>query len=261
MSSIERAVESNGVGTITLNRPEQRNAFDDSMIAELMAAFADFGADTAVRVVVLRGMGSVFSAGADLDWMRRMAAYSREENLADALRLQALFAAIDECRKVTVAEVQGAAMGGAIGLISACDYAVAAEDCVFAFSEVRLGLAPATIAPFILRRTGGRARSWMVTGRKFSAEAALRAGLLDEVVPPDRLYNVAYESAAEFARAAPRAVAATKKLLRELPGIQSGAVAQHTAECIAELRVSPEGQEGLTAFLEKRAPRFDGLTG
>ena len=259
MSSTERAVESNGVGTITLNRPEQRNAFDDAMIAELTAAFTDFGADASVRVVVLRGMGTVFSAGADLEWMRRMADYSREENLADALRLQALFQTIDECPKVTVAEVQGAAMGGALGLISACDYAVGAEDCVFAFSEVRLGLAPATIAPFVLRRTGGRARAWMVTGRKFPAEAALRVGLLDEVAAPDRLYNAAYEAAAEFARAAPGAVAATKKLLRELAGMDRVAAAQHTAECIADLRVSPEGQEGLRAFLEKRPPRFDGL--
>jgi len=245
------------VVTITLNRPEVHNAFDETLIAELTAGFTEAAADPDVRAIVLQGAGPSFCAGGDLNWMARMAAYSHAENLADAQALQGLFEAIVECPKVTLAQVHGAAMGGGVGLVAACDIALAAEEARFAFSEARIGLAPAVIAPYVIQKIGmGAARALFVTGERFGADEALRIGLVQQVVPSGELEAVAQRKVEGVLQAGPEAVAAAKRLLRAIAGKTPPEAAEATAECLAALRASPEGQEGIRAFLEKRKPDF-----
>jgi methylglutaconyl-CoA hydratase len=231
---------------ITMARPAQRNAFDAAMIDELAAAFADAGD---ARAVLLSGDGPSFSAGADVEWMRSSVELSYDENLADALRLRAMLDAIDGCPAPVVARVQGHALGGGCGLVACCDIVVAHREAVFAFSEVKLGIVPAVISPFALGKIGASAaRRWFVTGERFGADVALRIGLVHEVA--DDLDSAVDAVIAELLSAGPDAARAAKQLARRALD------AEDTARRIAAQRTSAEGQEGLRAFLEKRAPNW-----
>jgi methylglutaconyl-CoA hydratase len=246
-----------GIATITLDRPETHNAFDDALIAALTAGLDSASNDKSVRAIVLRGNGPSFCAGADLAWMQRMAGYTREQNLNDAWNLQRLFSTISSSPKATIARVHGAAIGGGAGLVAACDIAIAADGAVFAFSEARLGLAPAVIAPYVIRKVGpGAARALFVTAERFMAETALRIGLIQRIAPARDLDAAVCETAARVKETGPIAIAAIKELVDRVSVMPPQAAARATVECIADLRVSPEGQEGISAFLGKRRPEF-----
>ncbi len=243
------------VARVFLARPEVRNAFDGETVRELTAAITAVGAREDVRVVVLGGHGKVFSAGADLEWMRTVAGFSRQQNLEDARALWALFDAIDRCPRPVVARVQGAALGGGAGLVAVADIAVAAEDAQFGFTEVRLGIAPAVISPWVVRRIGlSAARELFLTGERFPAARAAAIGLVQHVVPAGELDGAVAGRVGELLQAAPGAVAAVKSLLRAVAGRSPEDVRETTAELIAERRACDEGQEGLQAFLAKRRP-------
>jgi methylglutaconyl-CoA hydratase len=248
----------NHVGRITLNRPDVRNAFNDDVIAELTEAFKDMGANADVRCIVLAAEGSAFCAGADLNWMRRMADYSYNENLEDAGKLAAMLHTIASCPKPTVARVQGDVYAGGTGLVAACDMAVAAESAQFCISEVKIGLAPATISPYLVRAMGVRAsqRYWL-TAERFSATKAHRIGLVSEVTTQDTLDAAVDKLCKALCLASPDAVRATKRLIDsvvERP-ITHELIA-HTVKEIATIRSSPEGKEGVQSFLQKRLPNW-----
>jgi len=250
-------IEPRGIATVTLNRPQLHNAFDDVLIEALLNELRRLEADSAVRVVILTGAGKSFSAGADLNWMQRMAGYSYQQNLDDALGLAELLLTLDRLAKPTIALVQGAAFGGGVGLVAACDIALAAEQASFCLSEVKLGLIPAVISPYVVRALGGRAsRRYMLTAERFSAAEALRCGLVHEVVPAEELAWRGRQLAETLLGNAPGALAAVKQLLRKVEAPLDEAQIQHTAERIAELRAAPEGREGVAAFLEKRRPAW-----
>jgi methylglutaconyl-CoA hydratase len=239
-------IERNGeILRVTLARPERRNAFDAALIGELTEAFADVGD---ARAVVLAGDGPSFCAGADVEWQRASIDLSYEENVADSHRLYRMLETIDACPPLVVARVQGYALGGGSGLVACADVAVAAEDAVFGFSEVKLGIIPAVISPFVLAKIGpGAGRRYFLTGERFRAAVAHRIGLVHEVVAD--LDEAVERVLQETLTSAPLALRAAKRLVRERPeGIE-------TAEIAARLRSSPEGQDGLRAFLERRAPR------
>ena len=246
-----------GVTTVTLNRPEVRNAFDEILIAELTDCVAR-AEERRSRALVLRGAGPSFCAGADLNWMARAANYTYEENLEDARALQRLFAALSHFRGVTIAAVHGAAIGGGAGLVAVCDIAIAEAGATFALSEVRLGLIPAVIGPYVLQKVGlGAARSLFVTGERFDADKALRIGLVHQVAQSsEQLAQLVDVALGRILEAGPEAIATAKQLLRDIAGRSPDEVAERTASCIANLRVSAEGQEGIHAFLEKRKPSF-----
>ena len=232
---------------VTLARPERRNAFDAALISQLAEAFVDVGR---ARAVVLAGDGPSFSAGADVEWMRASADLSYDDNVADALALRRMLEAVDRCPAPVVARVHGHAFGGGCGLVACSDVAIAAEDAVFAFSEVKLGIVPAVISPFALEKIGaGAARRYFLTGERFDAATALRIGLVGEVA---RDLDGALERVlGELRSAAPRAVRAAKRLVLDAP-----LDAAETARRIAERRTSDEGQEGLRAFLDRRRPNW-----
>lgn len=242
------------VATVWMNRPEVHNAFNETLIEQLTVAFQRLDGDASVRVVVLGGRGKSFSAGADLDWMKRLGEASVDDNIADALKLAGLFRAIAECRKPTVARVQGAALAGGTGLVSACDVAVAAQRAQFGISEVRVGLIPATIGPYVLRAIGERqATRYFQTAERFDAHRALAFGMVHEVVPDDQLDAKVDEVVQSLLQGAGGAQAAAKDLIRAIAHQPvTDAVVRDTAERIARLRGLPEAQEGLRAFLEKR---------
>jgi methylglutaconyl-CoA hydratase len=245
-----------GVVWLTLNRPAIHNAFDDRQIAELTAAFRDLARDDTVRAVVLTGAGSSFSAGADLNWMRRTSTYSEAENLRDANALAALIKALYELPRPTVARVNGAALGGGTGLVACCDVAVASESAVFGTTEVRLGIIPAVIGPYVIAAIGARqARRLMLTGERISAHDAARIGLVHEVVAADRLDAAVEKIVSDLLKGGPRAIAAAKRLVQDLADrpIEQDLI-DETARRIAMLRATPEAREGLSAFLEKRRP-------
>ena len=259
MSSYEHlAVHNEGRVTIlSLARPESHNALNGALIRELTQAFDDLAESEDVRVVVLTGEGRSFCAGADVGYMRDTADLSYEENLEDARRLAAMFRAVDECPKPVVAKVRGAAMGGGAGLAAAADVVVAEEGARFAFSEVRLGIAPATIAPYVLRKIGAsRARSLFLTGERFGAARAREIGLVHEAVPSDGLDAAVEETVGRLLRGGPHAQAAAKGLLRQLETVEPMDAPGLMSRLISELRSGEEGQEGLAAFLEKREPRW-----
>jgi len=242
---------------VQLNRPEVRNAFNPLMIAELTAVFSQVEAGGAVRAVVLAGAGESFCAGADLTWMRAMAAYTREENVADAVRLAEMLEAVEGCDVPVVARVHGAALGGGAGLVTACDVVVSSSDTTFGFTEARLGIAPAVIAPFVLRRIGpGHARALFVTGERFDAARAERIGLVHRVADRAALDDAVRDALTGILSCGPAAVRVCKELVAEVPSLSRDAARAYTAEAIATLRASPEGQEGMRAFLEKRKPSF-----
>jgi methylglutaconyl-CoA hydratase len=239
-----RIEQDGGVLRIAMARPERRNAFDAALIDELASAFADVGD---AQAVLLTGDGPSFSAGADVEWMRASVDLSFEENIADALRLRAMLDAIDGCPAPVVARVQGHALGGGCGLVACCDVVVAEPSAIFAFSEVKLGIVPAVISPFALAKIGtSAARRWFVTGERFTAEVALRIGLIHEVAHD--VDGAVDAILGELLTAGPEAARAAKQLAR---AAQS---AEATAHLIATHRTSAEGQEGLRAFLEKRKP-------
>lgn len=247
-----------GVAVLWLDRPQLRNAFDETMIAEVVDAFDALERDPAVRAVVLAGKGKVFCAGADLDWMKRMKAMTREQNRDDALRFAKMLNRIYTTSKPTVARVHGAAYAGGIGLLAACDIAVASNETEFCLSEVKLGLAPATISPYVVAAMGERAaRRYCVTAERFTAAEAYRIGLVQEITLPQELDAVVNGILGELVQGAPSAQASAKEMLRQVAGAPIGPelIAQ-TAERIAALRVSDEGQEGMSAFFEKRKPAW-----
>jgi methylglutaconyl-CoA hydratase len=228
---------------VTIARPERRNAFDATLIAELTESFADVGD---ARAVVLSGEGESFCAGADVDWQRSAIDLSLEENVEDALRLYRMCETIDRCPAPVVARVQGHALGGGSGLVACADIAIAARDAVFGFSEVKLGIIPAVISPFVLPKIGSHARRYFLTGERFDAETALRIGLVHELA--DDLDASVERVLSELLTAGPEAVREAKKLIRERP------TGEETAQIAARLRAGEEGQEGLRAFLERRSP-------
>lgn len=245
------------VARLTLNRPDIHNAFDERLIGALTDALDELAADTAVRVVLLTGAGKSFSAGADLAWMQRAAGFDEAANRADARRLERLLRTLDELPKPTVALVNGAAMGGGVGLVAACDIALAAEGARFALSEVKLGLIPAVISPFVVRAIGERAcRRYFLTGERFEAATALRLGLVHEVVAAEQLTRAGDAILEALLAGGPQAQAHAKALLPQIRGLEGSLLAELTAGAIASRRASAEGRQGVAAFLEKRAPSW-----
>jgi len=247
-----------GVATITLNRPEVRNAFNDQVIAELTQAFTGLGANEAVRAIVLAANGPAFCAGADLNWMRAMADYTRAENLADAGRLAEMLRVLYACPKPTVARIQGDVVAGGMGLAAACDIAVSVDTAHFCLSEVRLGLIPATISPYVIRAMGARAaHRYVLTAERFSAAQALRLGFVHEVVPAEQLDAAVDEIVKALLGASPNAVRAGKQLVQDVAGREiDAALIARTVEGIADIRASAEGREGVQSFLQKRKPNW-----
>ena len=246
------------VARITLNRPDVRNAFNDEVIAELTQAFTQVGQDPQVRAVVLAADGPAFCAGADLNWMRRMADYTRAENLADAGALAEMLRTIHSCLKPTIARVQGDVFAGGVGLVAACDMAVSVDTATYCLSEVKLGLIPATISPYVIRAMGARAaQRYFLTAERFSAAEARRIGMVHEVVSADQLDAKVAELTQALISASPNAVRSCKMLVNEVAGrdIDAALIAK-TVEGIADIRSSTEGKEGVQSFLQKRKPSW-----
>lgn len=251
-------IDGRGVATVTLNRPAVRNAFDDRLIADLTAVLQRLGVDPTVRLLLLTGSGSCFSAGGDLNWMRRMAQYTEAENFADAMQLAELLRILNEFPKPTVARVNGPAYAGGLGLVCCCDVAIAAEEATFAISEVRLGLVPGTISPYVVAAIGARmARRFFLTAEPFTAAEAHRIGLVHGVSPLTALDDTVATVIANLMQGGPEAQARAKRLVADVAGRPvTEAVRQLSARAIAEGRASAEGQQGLAAFFEKRKPAW-----
>ena len=246
-----------GVEHVTLNRPDVRNAFNEHVIAELTAWGRRAQADDQLRVVVFAGAGKVFSAGADAAWMAKMAGYSHDDNVRDARAAAEMFLAINTVPAIVIGRVHGAALGGGSGLAAVCDIVVADEDAIFGFTETKLGIVPAMISPYVLQKIGASAaRDLFLTGRRFDARKAKEIGLVHEVVPAAELDASVDRFVSEALSAAPTAVARAKRLIQQVLGKPPAEVMDVTAEAIAAQRVSPEGQDGLKAFLEKGAPAW-----
>jgi methylglutaconyl-CoA hydratase len=248
----------NWQATITLNRPDVRNAFNDEVIFELTKAFHDLGGRADVRCIVLAGNGPAFCAGADLNWMRRMASYTHRENFADAAALAEMLRAIYHCPKPTIARVHGDTYAGGMGLVAACDIAVAAEQAQFCLSEVKLGLIPATISPYVVRAMGARAaHRYFLTAERFGAAEALRIGFVHQVVRASELDRAVAAIADTLIQAGPQAVSLCKQLVHEVAEQEiTPELIASTVRSIADIRVSPEGREGIQAFLDKRKPEW-----
>ena len=245
-----------GVATVTLSQPEIRNAFSDEVIADITAAFETVAQAPEVRAVVLAAEGPAFCAGANLNWMRRMADYSREENVVDAGKLAHMLHTIYTCPRPTIARVQGDVYAGGMGLVAACDMAVAVDSAHFCLSEVKIGLIPATIAPYVLRAMGPRAgHRYFLTAERFDAAEALRIGLVHQVVEADALDHAVDGLLKHLLQAGPAALTACKRLVIDMAERPiNAALVQHTVEAIADIRASAEGKEGVQAFLGKRKP-------
>jgi methylglutaconyl-CoA hydratase len=242
--------------TVTLNRPDVRNAFNEELIADLTAWAIDAAKTPGIRAAVLRGAGKSFCAGADVNWMAKTVTYTREQNLEDAQRMRRMFELLDELPFPVIGRVHGAALGGGAGLAAICDIVVAATDATFGFTEVKLGILPAVISPFALRKIGiSAARELFLTGGRFDAEHAKQIGLVHAIVEEAGLDAAIDLYLKDVATAAPEAVREAKRMIREVAG-RAGNEGEITTTAIAERRVSEEGQDGLTAFLEKRKPRW-----
>lgn len=255
---LEIQKQSNGIATITLNRPEKHNAFDDVLIAQMTAAFRDIESDQTVRLMILAANGKNFSAGGDLNWMKRMANYDYHDNLADARALAEMLSTLNSISKPTIARIQGAAFGGAVGLVSCCDIAIASESANFSLSEVKIGLVPATIAPYVIAAIGERAsRRFFISAERFGAERALDLGLISEICNADELDSTIARISRQILNNSPAAVAQCKQLISDINHRPiSKELIEETSVCIAKIRKSAEGQEGLSAFLEKRTPAW-----
>ncbi|MDF2179952.1 enoyl-CoA hydratase/isomerase family protein [Aliiglaciecola sp. CAU 1673] len=252
------SVDGRGVATLTLNRPEKHNAFDDKLILALTEHFKEAGSDPKVRVLVLAANGKSFCAGADANWMKRMASYSFEENVADAKALATMLYTLNSLPKPTIAKVNGAAYGGAVGLVACCDMAVATKLSKFCLSEVKLGLIPATISPFVIDAMGARvARRYFTTAEIFSARRARRLGLVSEAVTEEELDGTVESLIDAILKNSPDAISAAKQLIFDVSAEQDAEeLMEKTSLRIATVRVSEHGQEGLTAFLDKRRPNW-----
>lgn len=251
-------IDERGVARVCINNPDKHNAFDDGIIAELSKAFEQLSNDDSVRVVVLESKGKNFSAGADLNWMKRMASYSRAENFRDAQALAAMLQNLNFMPKPTIARVQGAAFGGAVGLVSCCDMAIATTRASFSLSEVKIGLIPATISPYVVAAIGQRAsRRYFLSAERFSAATALELGLVNNVCDSDDLDSQVETLIAQLLSNSPAAMSAAKQLIFDIAdrAIDSELI-EDTCQRIADIRASDEGQEGLNAFLEKRNPAW-----
>jgi methylglutaconyl-CoA hydratase len=258
MQTLSSSIDQRGVMTLCMNRPEVHNAFDAQMIREMTTALRAADLDDKVRMVVITGAGACFSAGADLNWMRSLITASREENERDALRLAELLRSLNYLSKPTLARINGAAYGGGVGLIAACDITVAADDARFGLTEVHLGLVPAVISPYVIRRIGEtHARRYFLTAERFDSNRACAIGLVQQSVASARLDAAIEEIAGQVLSGGPKAIAQGKQLVFGIAGhgieVQKS-IDEKTARLIADLRVSDEGQEGLAAFLEKRQP-------
>jgi methylglutaconyl-CoA hydratase len=244
------------VATITLNRPDVRNAFNETMIAELTSAFTSLNARDDLRAVVLAANGKAFCAGADLNWMKKMAAYSDDENRADAMLLAKMLSSVYRCNKPVIARVNGDAYAGGMGLIAACDIVVSVDSARFCLSEARLGLIPATIAPYVIRALGEQAsRRYFTTAEAFDCTTALRLGFVSEAVPAERLDATVQQIAQTICANGPQAVRACKQLVQDVAGRElNKTLIEDTAARIARTRAGAEGREGVASFLEKRAP-------
>jgi methylglutaconyl-CoA hydratase len=248
-----------GSARITLNRPHVRNAFDRGLIDDLIRAFQTIAEAPSgkIRSVVLAGEGATFCAGADVNWMRDSLQLTEEENIRDALHMARMFETINLSPVPVIGRIHGAALGGGVGLVAVCDIAVAAEGTTFAFSEAKLGIAPAVISPYVLRKIGrSHARALFLTAERFDTDRAFQAGLIHIVKPLDQVDAEVERLVKEIATSAPHAVARAKALIAAVPDLLPVEAGQYTAETIAALRVSPEGQEGLRAFLDKRKPAW-----
>lgn len=251
-------VDERGVATVTLNRPEKHNAFDDNVITALTQCFQQIAEDSNIRVVILAANGKHFCAGADLAWMQRMAGYSEQENLQDANALANMLYTLNTLPQPTIAKVQGAAFGGAVGLVACCDMAVATKLSQFCLSEVKLGLIPATISPYVIAAIGERqARRYFLSAERFSARRARRLGLVNETVTEEDLEETLNQMINSLLQNSPAAITASKKLIANVANRSiDNELIGYTSNQIAAIRVSQQGQEGLTAFLEKRLPAW-----
>ncbi|MBU2893930.1 enoyl-CoA hydratase/isomerase family protein [Colwellia sp. D2M02] len=257
-SAILFSVDDSGVAFVTLNTPDKHNAFDDTIIATLTATFSEIAKRDDIRVVILQANGKSFSAGADLAWMQRMASYSYEDNLNDANKLAVMLKTLNFLPQPTIAKIQGAAFGGAVGLVSCCDIAIASNKASFCLSEVKLGLIPATISPYVINAIGVKAsRRYFQTAERFFADKALQLGLVDEVTEPELLNDALNAMVKKLLNNGPDAMAQVKQLIFDVAyqPINNNLLAD-TSERIAKIRVSAEGQEGLSAFFDKRAPAW-----
>ena len=252
-----RVVRDGPIATVTLNRPQVHNAFNEHVVAQLKSAFDEVAPATSVRVVVLRGEGKSFSAGADLDWMRRAGSFSEEENRRDAAAAAALWRTIAECPKPVISRVHGNAYGGGAGLVAASDIAIAADTAMFGFTEVRLGLVPATVAPHVVAKIGaGRALPLFLTGERFDAQRALAIGLVHQAVAPPQLDVAVGDAVDALLMGGPYALSVCKDLIRTIESTAAAAIDAYTADLIASARSGEEGREGVQAFLQKRTPMW-----
>ena len=258
MNSAVRIDTRGHVATVTLTRPEVRNAFNDAVIAQLSETFVQLGERADVRAIVLAAEGPAFCAGADLNWMRRMADYTRDENLADAAQLAFMLRTIYECPKPTIARVQGDVYAGGMGLVAVCDMAVSVDTAHFCLSEVKLGLIPATISPYVIRAMGPRAaHRWFLTAERFDAAEALRIGFVHELASADALDAKVGEIVHALVSASPNAVRQCKRLVQDVAERDiSRLLIERTVEDIADIRASDEGKEGVQSFLQKRKPNW-----
>ena len=252
-------IQTGAVATVTLNRPEVRNAFNDEVITELTQAFAQLGQDDQVRAIVLAAEGPAFCAGADLNWMRRMADYTHAENLLDAAQLAEMLRVIYTCPKPTVARIQGDVYAGGMGLVAVCDMAVSVDTANYCLSEVKLGLYPATISPYVIRAMGARAaHRYFLTAERFDAAEAMRIGFVHAVVLAEQLDDKVNELTKALVTASPNAVKECKTLLQDVAGKDiDAALIARTVEGIASIRASAEGKEGVQSFLQKRIPNWN----
>ncbi len=245
------------VARITLNRPEVRNAFNSEMISEISALFAEINTRDDIRVVVMTGEGKAYCAGADLKWMGDVLNYSYEENLEDSRNLAGMFYNINNCPFPTIARVNGAAIGGGCGLVAVCDIVIASDKALFSLSEVKIGLVPACISPYVIRRMGDRySREYFLTGERIGVEKALAAGLVNEAVSEGELDAAVERRVKQLLSSGPKALAWCKQLLQNVPSMPEKEAGEYTAEVIAKLRMGDEGQEGMKAFFEKRKPNW-----
>jgi methylglutaconyl-CoA hydratase len=242
---------------ILLNRPEVHNAFNDVMIRELQDVFQEISQSEDIRVAILTGRGESFCAGADLNWMKRMINFSYEQNLEDSLKLAELFYLMYSLPKPIIAAVNGAAIGGGTGLVAVCDIAIASENAKFSLSEVKLGLVPACISPYVIRKVGeGRCREFFLTGERVTAQRAWELGLVNQVVPLTQLDIAVNDKVKQLLSSGPKAIVMCKELLKNVPGMSFDKAMTYTADMIASMRIGDEGQEGMNAFLEKRKPKW-----
>ena len=245
------------IAYVTFNRPEIHNAFNATVISEMQQVFDDIAADDSIRVVLMTGKGKSFCAGADLNWMRGVIKQSFEENLAESNALADLFYSIYTCKRPVIGKINGAAIGGGTGFVAVCDIAIAARSAVFSFSEVKIGVVPACIGPYVIKKMGeGKTRELFITGERMNGDRAYEVGLVNRVVDDDNLDDEVDRLIKWILSSGPEAVAMAKKLISEVPGMTPEQFKPYTAEMIARLRISDEGQEGMDAFLNKRKPRW-----